>query len=42
MKFCKLITEVDLELLEELVDNGYPVDRIEEKCKFYYKTPYIL
>lgn len=30
MKFCKLITEVDLELLEELVDNGYPVDRIEE------------
>lgn len=39
MKFCKLITEVDLELLEELVDNGYPVDRIEENGQVYYKTP---
>ena len=37
MKFCKLITEVDLELLEELVDNGYPVDRIEEKGRFTTK-----
>ena len=30
MKFCKLITEVDLELLEWLLNNGYPIDRIEE------------
>ena len=42
MKFCKLITEVDLELLEELVDNGYPVDRIEENGQVYYKTPAML
>ena len=34
MKFCKLITEVDLELLEELVDSGYPVDRIEENTSY--------
>ena len=43
MKFCKLITEVDLELLEELVDNGYPVDRIEENGQVYYKnTSYVM
>ncbi len=42
MKFCKLITEVDLELLEWLLNNGYPIDRIEENGQVYYKTPAML
>ncbi len=41
MKFCKLITEVDLELLEWLLNNGYPIDRIR-KWAVYYKTPAML
>lgn len=42
MKFCKLITEVDLDVLEWLLQHDYPVDRIEEDGQVYYKTPALL
>lgn len=42
MKFSKLITEVDFELLEWLWEHGYPIDRIEEDGEVYYKTPAML
>ena len=42
MKFSKLITEVDFELLEWLWEHGYPIDRIEEDGEIYYKTPAML
>lgn len=37
MKFSKLITEVDFELLEWLWEHGYPIDRIERMERFTIK-----
>ena len=42
MKFCKLITEVDVELLEWLWERGYPVELIVEGEFVYFKTPALL
>lgn len=42
MKFCKLITEVDLDLLEELEMADYPIERVEENGEVVYKTPALL